>query len=465
MAKNIPLRETIKEYIFSTIGVILTALGLVIFLIPNNIAAGGASGLAIILHSIIPLSVGVWMYILNAILFLIAFLIIGFDFSYKTIYCTFLLNFFIDLFDRIINIPTYNGGDLFLAVFFGDILTAIGMAITFSQNASTGGTDILAKIFNKFFSTPMGTTLLIIDFTIGFFAGVAFNPKIGMYSILAIIINGITIDFVLKGLELAITVTIISDNNKPIEEFILTNMGRGFTYLKGKGGYTKKDRDIIFVSIRRRELGELINFVKKVDPNAFMIVNESRYVLGEGFKRNLWGESMKALMIIDMQNDFAKKGGALYFEGAEKVIPKIIDLIKEAKNKNLPIILTQDWHDEDDKEFEIWPKHCIKNTSGAMIVSEIQELLNDYNNVYYIKKTRYSAFYKTDLENILENLSIDEVDVVGLVSNICVLFTVEELRNRDIKVNLYKDGTDSYDKQLHNAALKIMSQVLQANIL
>ncbi|ACJ74789.1 transporter [Thermosipho africanus TCF52B] len=287
MAKNIPLRETIKEYIFSTIGVILTALGLVIFLIPNNIAAGGASGLAIILHSIIPLSVGVWMYILNAILFLIAFLIIGFDFSYKTIYCTFLLNFFIDLFDRIINIPTYNGGDLFLAVFFGDILTAIGMAITFSQNASTGGTDILAKIFNKFFSTPMGTTLLIIDFTIGFFAGVAFNPKIGMYSILAIIINGITIDFVLKGLELAITVTIISDNNKPIEEFILTNMGRGFTYLKGKGGYTKKDRDIIFVSIRRRELGELINFVKKVDPNAFMIVNESRYVLGEGFKRNL----------------------------------------------------------------------------------------------------------------------------------------------------------------------------------
>ena len=174
-----------------------------------------------------------------------------------------------------------------LAVFFGDILTAIGMAITFSQNASTGGTDIIAKIFNKFFMTPMGTTLLVIDFTIGFFAGVAFDPKIGMYSILAIIINGITIDFVMKGLELAITVTIISDNNKPIEDFILNNMGRGFTYLEGKGGYTKKERDIIFVSIRRRELGELINYIKSVDPKAFVIVNESRYVLGEGFKKNL----------------------------------------------------------------------------------------------------------------------------------------------------------------------------------
>ncbi|MBT1248624.1 MULTISPECIES: YitT family protein [unclassified Thermosipho (in: thermotogales)] len=287
MAKNIPIKELIREYILSTIGVILTALGLVIFLIPNNIAAGGASGLAIILHSVVPIPVGIWMYIINAVLFLIAFIIIGFDFSYKTIYCTFLLNFFIDFFDRVVKIPTYDGNDLMLAVFFGDILTAIGMAITFSQNASTGGTDIIAKIFNKFFSSPMGTTLLVIDFFIGFMAGVAFDPKIGMYSILAIIINGTTIDFVLKGLELAITVTIISDNNKPIEDFILKNMGRGFTYLKGKGGYTKKDRDIIFVSIRRRELSELIYFIRKVDPNAFVIVNESRYVLGEGFKRNL----------------------------------------------------------------------------------------------------------------------------------------------------------------------------------
>jgi len=198
-----------------------------------------------------------------------------------------MLNFLIDFFDRIVKVPKFTTEDLILAVFFGDILTAVGMAITFAQNSSTGGTDIIAKIMNKFFSLPIGTSLLIIDFTIGFLAGVAFNPQIGMYSILAIIINGITIDFVLKGLELAITVTIITDKNEPIANFILNEMGRGFTYLKGKGGYTGKDREIIFVSIRRRELNELINFVKKVDPNAFVIVNESRYVLGEGFKRTI----------------------------------------------------------------------------------------------------------------------------------------------------------------------------------
>lgn len=174
---------------------------------------------------------------------------------------------------------------------------------------------------------------------------------------------------------------------------------------------------------------------------------------------------MKALMIIDMQNDFAKNGGALYFDGAENVIPKIVELVKKAKSKNLPIILTQDWHEEDDKEFEIWPKHCIKDTYGARIIDEIESLLKDYEKVYYIKKTRYSAFYNTNLNEILKDLSINEVDLVGLVSNICVLFSAEELRNRDIKVNLYRDGTDSYDKQMHEFSLMLMKEVLNVNII
>ncbi|HDG61783.1 MAG TPA: YitT family protein, partial [Thermotoga sp.] len=131
--------ETIREYFFATVGTFITALGLVIFLIPSNIAAGGVSGLSIILNHFIPISVGVWMYILNGILFLIAFLTIGFDFSAKTIYCTFVLNFFVDFLDRFSIVPKYSGEDLFIVVFFGDILTALGMAITFSQNASTGG--------------------------------------------------------------------------------------------------------------------------------------------------------------------------------------------------------------------------------------------------------------------------------------------------------------------------------------
>ncbi|ANQ53209.1 cysteine hydrolase [Thermosipho sp. 1063] len=173
---------------------------------------------------------------------------------------------------------------------------------------------------------------------------------------------------------------------------------------------------------------------------------------------------MKALIIIDMQNDFAKEGGTLYFKGAENVIPHILRLISNAKKENIPIILTQDWHEENDEEFKIWTKHCVKNTDGAKIIDEILKLIKDYNNVYFIKKTRYSAFYNTNFDKIIKKLNITEVDLAGLVSNICVLFTAEELRNRDIKVNLFKNATNSYDQKLHELSLRLMDEVLKINI-
>ena len=277
--------ETIREYFFATVGTFITALGLVIFLIPSNIAAGGVSGLSIILNHFVPISVGVWMYILNGLLFLIAFLTIGFDFSAKTIYCTFVLNFFVDFLDRFSIVPKYSGEDLFIVVFFGDILTALGMAITFSQNASTGGTDIIARIFNRYLGTSLGTTLLFVDFTIGALAGVSFSARTGMYSILAIIINGLSIDFIMHGLELSSEVFIISSKNKKIASFVLNKLERGATYIPAKGAYTGVDREILMVVVKRRELNELIRHIRKLDPSAFVIIKEVRQVLGEGFKR------------------------------------------------------------------------------------------------------------------------------------------------------------------------------------
>jgi len=283
---KIDIRQQVKEYVLSTFGVILTALGLVVFFIPNNIAAGGASGISMILHRMVPsVPIGVWLYMINALLFLLGFLIVGKDFSFKTIYSTFALNFFVDLFDRILNIPKYQEQDLMLAVFFGDVLAAIGMAITFANNSSTGGTDIIAKILTRYFHSPMGTTLLIVDFAIGITAGFAFDIRTGMYSLLAIIINGITIDFVLKGLELSVTMMIISKRSEEVKKYILENLGRGATILKASGTYSGKDIDVLYVALRRRELGEVLHLIKNIDKDAFVIVTEARYVLGEGFKR------------------------------------------------------------------------------------------------------------------------------------------------------------------------------------
>ena len=280
----------IREYILTTFGLVLTALGLDIFLIPNGIAAGGVSGLAMILSQFIGIPVGIWMYILNGILFLLAFLTIGFDFSTKTIYSTFALNFFVDFFDRMVPIwkyqkPYVHEVDLILAVLFGDLLTAIGMAITFSQNSSTGGTDIIARIINRYFGTSIGSTLLVVDFSIGIFSMTAFGVEKAMYAILAIIMNGLMIDFTLRGLEQSSEVLIFSEKLDEIKRFILEDLERGATIVPAIGAYTGKERKILMTVVRRRELAELIHVIKEVDPKAFVVIGEVRQVLGEGFKR------------------------------------------------------------------------------------------------------------------------------------------------------------------------------------
>ncbi len=169
---------------------------------------------------------------------------------------------------------------------------------------------------------------------------------------------------------------------------------------------------------------------------------------------------MKALVIVDLQRDFVDPGGALYFEGAEKVIDYIVELVEEFKSKGLPIITTQDWHDENDREFQVWPKHCVAGSEGARLTEKLEKALEGYEKHYSIKKTRFSAFYKTNFDDLIKEIGIDEFEVVGVVTNICVLFTVEEMRNRDIPVKVHEKGVTSYDEELHRFAIRQMKEVL-----
>ncbi|AEH51870.1 cysteine hydrolase family protein [Pseudothermotoga thermarum] len=173
---------------------------------------------------------------------------------------------------------------------------------------------------------------------------------------------------------------------------------------------------------------------------------------------------MKALILIDIQNDFVKPGGALYFAGAERVIAPALSHLEEHLKAGSLIITTQDWHEPDDDEFKLWPPHCVRDTEGAELVEQIKEKLAGYSKHISIKKNRYSAFYGTDLEQKLKEFGITEVDVCGVVTHICVLFTVEELRNRGLKVKVFKDSVASYDHQLHEFALRMMREILGAEV-
>ncbi|WP_456398995.1 YitT family protein [Mesoaciditoga sp.] len=273
----------VKEYSIISIGDFITAISIVSFLVPYNIAGGGASGLAIVLHCLINLPVGVWMYIINGALIALSLLFVGVDFSFKTIYSTFLLSFFVDFLNRMVHFPIYNGGDLMLATIFGDVIGAFGMALAFSQNGSTGGTDIIAKFMNKFFAVPLGQGVLIADVSIGILAGFKFGLNIGLYSLLAIILNGLAIDFLMRGMEMSKQVYIISEKNDQIADYIMQKLERGVTYIPAVGGYTKTDKKMILTVVRRRELSSLLHTIRKVDPQAFIVVGEVEKAYGEGF--------------------------------------------------------------------------------------------------------------------------------------------------------------------------------------
>jgi len=163
-----------------------------------------------------------------------------------------------------------------------------------------------------------------------------------------------------------------------------------------------------------------------------------------------------------MLKDFMDSEGVLYCgEDSEKIIPFVKNKIQEFKDDNYPVIFIADSHKENDKEFEMFPKHCIKGSEGAKILEEL--LIED---ALVVKKSRYSGFFNTKLEELICSYGKNVgVHVVGVCTNICVMYTVEELRNRDIKTYVYKDGVASFDLEAHEFALNQMESVLGAEII
>ena len=275
-------RESIKEFALITMGIFLVAVSVVYFFEPNNIAAGGITGLAIVINHYIPfISIGPLVLMMDAILFIVALIVLGAKFGAKTIYSSFLLSTSMWLMQTFIPINITN--DLILATIFGTLISAVGIAIVFNANASTGGTDIIAKILNKFFHIEIGKSLLIVDFLVTLLGAVTFGINIGLYGLLAVIINGVVIDNIIAGFKTKSEITIISEKNKEISKFILDDLERGCTFIKGIGGFTGKDTSILYTVLDRNEFIKLKNKIKEIDKNAFITVGEVHEVMGEGF--------------------------------------------------------------------------------------------------------------------------------------------------------------------------------------
>lgn len=174
----------------------------------------------------------------------------------------------------------------------------------------------------------------------------------------------------------------------------------------------------------------------------------------------------KVLLVVDMLNDFVNENGSLYCgQQAGDIVPTVVQKIREYVDSRLPVIFIMDAHEPRDPEFKLFPVHCLNGTRGARLINEIENVIEECSTVVKVPKSRYSGFFRTNLNNILKDLDPEIVEVMGVCTNICVLYTVEELRNRNYKVVVYRDGVASFDQDAHLWALKQMESVLGAEIL
>ena len=273
-----------KSFLIINFGLLVTALGTYFFLIPSDLAAGGVTGLSIIINRLLPqIPIGLIMIILNAGLFILAFIVIGKEFVGLTIYNSLLLSALIYIFELTfpMNAPLID--DLLVNLIYGILISGVGIAIIFNQHSSTGGTDIIAKIISKFTHLDIGKSLLIADSIVIIGAISVLGIEVGLYSLLGILVNSTVIDKSIAGFNTKYQIAIISEKDDIITKFITEEMDRGVTLLNGVGGYSKSEKNVIHTVIQRSEYGILKKKVMEVDPKAFIWVNLVNEVHGEGY--------------------------------------------------------------------------------------------------------------------------------------------------------------------------------------
>lgn len=282
-AKSFFTLKNLKEYLLTGFGTAMAAASIYFFLAPENIATGGVTGFSIIIMHYFNLPISTVAFAINMILLLMGFIFIGFEFGGKTIFSIFSLW----LTMRVLEFVAPNVGvatsQTMLNMIVGIIFFAAGLAIAFNQNASTGGTDILANIFNKYFHIPFGTSLLIADGLVVTLSIATFGLETGLMGALGWYIKGILTNYFIDGFQLKKEVTIVSDKTDDIRDMVNNVVHRGATVYKGEGSYTGKPKNIIVTVVNKNEYFKLKKNILEVDNEAFFVVRNVQEVEGQGF--------------------------------------------------------------------------------------------------------------------------------------------------------------------------------------
>lgn len=263
------------------VGTLLVAVGLELFLIPNRVIDGGIVGVSIILDTLTPIPLGVYLVVLNLPFLIVGYKQIGKTFALSTLFAVSMLAVFVTWLRPFGPVTT----DLILATVFGGIILGIGVGLIIRFGGSLDGTEIVAILVNRRFSFSVGEIIMFFNVFILGSAGFVFTWKSAMYSLIAYFIAFKTIDVVIEGLDESKSVIIISDESQKISEAILARLGRGVTHIYGKGGYTREEKELLYCIVTRLELAKLKNIVQEIDPGALIAVENVHDVMGGQFKK------------------------------------------------------------------------------------------------------------------------------------------------------------------------------------
>lgn len=278
---NIP--RIFIETILTIIGSGTMAVGVALFLLPNQLSSGGIAGIATITYYLLKIPMGTMILLINIPLFIFSFFKIGKSFFIKSLIGTISLSYFIDLLDSFNPLTQ----DRLLACIYGGILIGLGTAILLKANSSTGGSDLISFIAKEYKPEIRASNLIImIDITIITLNVIFFKEiEIGLYSAIAIYIMGKIIDILFEGIDFTKLLLIVSDKTEEIAKEIGEKVQRGATGIYGKGMYTNKEKLILMCAASRRDINRIKQIAKKVDKKAFIIITNSREVVGLGFKK------------------------------------------------------------------------------------------------------------------------------------------------------------------------------------
>ncbi len=275
----------IKEYALLTLGTVIMVLGTYFFKFPNNFSTGGVTGMAVVLYRYFPtISRADFMMVINVALLVLGLLVFGRNFAGKTVYVSLLMSVLTSVLERAVPLTAPMTNQPLLELIFAVSLPAVGSAILFNLDASSGGTDIVAMVLKKYSSLDIGKALLCSDLVITLMACVAFGMETGLFSILGLVMKSLLVDMVLENINTHKYFHIITTKPAEIENYINGTLRRGATELHGEGAYTHEGRTVVLTVMKRHEGVMLRRYVRQVDPQAFVLILNTCEIVGKGFR-------------------------------------------------------------------------------------------------------------------------------------------------------------------------------------